>query len=104
MGVSAYMSLTGGRRWWVLINFFYLKDGRLFEVGANSRLVAYLNKYSKSKTNRCESKPRKYGHKINPLLTSFFGQDNWILASFCFSLADFVSVNKMLDLLQVNLS
>ena len=104
MAVSAYMSLTGRRRWWVLINFFYLKDGRLFEVGANSRLVAYLNKYSKSKTNRCESKPRKYGHKINPLLTSFFGQDNWILASFFFSLADFVSVNKMLDLLQVNLS
>ena len=27
----------------MLINFFYLKDGRLFEVGANSRLVAYLN-------------------------------------------------------------
>ena len=25
---------------WALINFFRLKDGRLFEVGANSRLGA----------------------------------------------------------------
>ena len=33
----------GGR--WVLINFFSLLDGRLFEVGANSRLGAFLNKY-----------------------------------------------------------
>ena len=30
---------------WVLINFFCLLDGRLFEVGANSRLGAFLNKY-----------------------------------------------------------
>ena len=44
--------------------------GRLFEVGANSRFGAYSNKYGNSKTNRCESKPRKYGHKIDPLLTS----------------------------------
>ena len=48
--VSAYLSLIGRRRgWtlirgWALINFFYLKDGRLFEVGANSRLGAYSNK------------------------------------------------------------
>ena len=27
-------------RGWVLINFFCLKDGRLLEVGANSRLGA----------------------------------------------------------------
>ena len=45
------MSLIGRRRGWALIrgwapiNFFGLKDGRLFEVGANSRLGAYLNKY-----------------------------------------------------------
>ena len=51
MGVSAYLSLIGMRRgWalirgWVLINFFCLWDGRLFEVGANSRLVAYSNNY-----------------------------------------------------------
>ena len=32
-------------RGWVLINFFCLKNGRLFEVGANSRLGAYSNKY-----------------------------------------------------------
>ena len=32
-------------RGWALINFFHLKDGRLFEVGANSRLGAYSNKY-----------------------------------------------------------
>ena len=36
----------GGVGWgWALINFFRLKDGRLFEVGANSRLGAYSNKY-----------------------------------------------------------
>ena len=51
MGVSAYLSLIGRRRgWalirgWVFINFFCLWDGRLFEVGANSRLGAYSNKY-----------------------------------------------------------
>ena len=32
-------------RGWALINFFCLEDGRLFEVGANSRLGAYSNKY-----------------------------------------------------------
>ena len=26
---------------WALINFFFLQDGRLFNVGANSRLGAY---------------------------------------------------------------
>ena len=30
---------------WALINFFCLYDGRLFEVGANSRLGAYSNEY-----------------------------------------------------------
>ena len=34
MGVSDYLSLIGRRR-----------GGRLFEVGANSRLSAYSNKY-----------------------------------------------------------
>ena len=29
---------------WALINFFCLQDGRLFEVGANSRLGANSNK------------------------------------------------------------
>ena len=32
-------------RGWALIIFFYIQDGRLFEVGANSRLGAYSNKY-----------------------------------------------------------
>ena len=32
-------------RGWALINFFCLWDGRLFEVGANSRLGPYSNKY-----------------------------------------------------------
>ena len=32
-------------RGWALINFFCLWDGRLFELGANSRLGAYSNKY-----------------------------------------------------------
>ena len=32
-------------RGWALIKFFCLQDGRLFEVGANSRLSAYSNKY-----------------------------------------------------------
>ena len=31
-------------RGWALINFFCLRDGRLIEVGANSRLGAYSNK------------------------------------------------------------
>ena len=48
-GVGAYLSLSlRGRelgRGWALINFFCLQDGRLFEVGANSRLGAYSNKY-----------------------------------------------------------
>ena len=40
----------GGVGWalirdWVLINFFYLQDGCLFEVDTNSRLGAYSNKY-----------------------------------------------------------
>ena len=34
-------------RGWALINFLCLKDGRLFEVGANSRLGAYSNKYGR---------------------------------------------------------
>ena len=49
--MSVYLSLIGRRRgWaiirdWALINFFCLQDGRLFKVGANSRLGAYSNKY-----------------------------------------------------------
>ena len=55
--MSAYLSLIGRRReWalirgWALINFFCLSDGRLFEVGANSRLGAYSNKYGKRVKN-----------------------------------------------------
>ena len=47
---------VGGRvgwaliRGWALIQFFCLRDGRLFEVGANSRLGAYSNKYGKSQS------------------------------------------------------
>ena len=53
MGASAYLSLIGGRRGgalmrgWAFVNFFCLWDGRLFEVGANSRLGAYSNNYGK---------------------------------------------------------
>ena len=43
--MSAYLSLIGRSRGWALINFFCLWDGRLSEVGANSRLGAYSNKY-----------------------------------------------------------
>ena len=39
-------------RGWALINFFCLKDGRLFEVGANSRLGAYSIKYGNISGNR----------------------------------------------------
>ena len=50
-GVGAYLSLSlRGREvgWgWVLVKFFYLQDGHLFEVGANSRLGAYSNKYGR---------------------------------------------------------
>ena len=67
-GVGAYLSfsLRGrevGWRWafirgWALITFFCLQDGRLFVVGANSRLGAYSNKYGistawYSKNNTC---------------------------------------------------
>ena len=55
MAVGAYLSLSlrgreAGWRWalirgWALIKFFCLQDGRLFEVGSNSRLGAYSNKY-----------------------------------------------------------
>ena len=53
MGANLSVSLRGweaGWGWalirgWVLIKFFCLQDGRLFEVGANSRLGAYSNKY-----------------------------------------------------------
>ena len=53
----SYLSLCG-REWggwalirgWALINFFCLWDGRLFEVGANSRLGAYSNKYGNTIT------------------------------------------------------
>ena len=47
------LSLIGrGKRWgwalirgWALNNYFCLKNWRFFEVGANSRLGAYRNKY-----------------------------------------------------------
>ena len=54
-GVGPYLSLSlrgkeAGEGWalirgWALIKFFCLQDGRLFEVGANSRLGAFSNKY-----------------------------------------------------------
>ena len=45
-----FEGVGGGVGWalirgWALIQFFCLQDGRLFEVGANSRLGAYSNKY-----------------------------------------------------------
>ena len=36
---------------WALINFLDLENGRLFEVGANSRLGAYSNKYGITRIN-----------------------------------------------------
>ena len=55
-GVGVYLSLSLRERevgwgWalirgWALIKFFCLQDGRLFEVGADSRLGAYSNKCS----------------------------------------------------------
>ena len=49
-------------RGWALIKFFCLQDGRLFEVGANSRLGAYSNKYGKSNTNTLGSFMLNYKH------------------------------------------
>ena len=46
-------------RGWALINFFCLWDGRLFEVGANSRLGAYSNKYGTKKAT-----PYKEGYGL----------------------------------------
>ena len=45
MGVGGRWGGWALIRGWVLINFFCLQDGRLFEVGAISRLGAYSNKY-----------------------------------------------------------
>ena len=42
MGACSRWALIRG---WALIKVFCLQDGRLFEVGANSRLGAYWNKY-----------------------------------------------------------
>ena len=39
-------------RGWALIKFFCLLDGRLFEVGANSRLGVYSNKYGMSRLDQ----------------------------------------------------
>ena len=50
VGVRGRWALIRG---WALINFFRLKDGRLFEVGANSRLGAYSNKYGNFKSETC---------------------------------------------------
>ena len=53
-GVGAYSRLGALKstfwgwvliRGWAFINFFYLQGGRLFEVGADSRLGTYSNKY-----------------------------------------------------------
>ena len=44
-GSGAGFAFIRGR---ALIKFFCLYDGRLLEVGANSRLGAYSNKYGKS--------------------------------------------------------
>ena len=61
--MGAYLSLSGSGRvvgwgWalirgWALIKFFCLQDGRLFELGANSRLGAYSNKYGNQSTCNC---------------------------------------------------
>ena len=57
-GMGAYLSLSlRGRevgwgwaliRDWALIKFFCLQDGHLFEVGTNSRLGTYSNKYGRT--------------------------------------------------------
>jgi len=43
----------GGGVGCALINLFSLWDGRLIEVGANSRLGAYSNKYGALKNGLC---------------------------------------------------
>ena len=60
VGLGAYLSLSlslreAGWGWvlirgWVLIKFFCLQDERLFEVGTNSRLGVYSNKYGNGKS------------------------------------------------------
>ena len=46
MGAGAYLNFIGRGWGWALINFFCLLDGCFFELGANSWLGAYSNKYS----------------------------------------------------------
>ena len=69
--VGAYLSLSLSLRrrevglgWalirgWVLIKFFCLQDGCLFEVGANSRLGAYSNKFGISFSTYLRLQQRK---------------------------------------------
>ena len=40
-------------RGWALINFLGFQGGRLFEVGAYSKVGAYLNKYGMRVLNVC---------------------------------------------------
>ena len=57
-GVGAYSRLGA--------KFFYLQDGPLFEVGANSRLGAYSNKYGMKKSCSAKSSKKATSTQLKP--------------------------------------
>ena len=69
-----FEGVGGGVGWalirgWALIQFFCLRDGRLFEVGANSRLGAYSNKYGITKIENLQArKSSKNSSKLNVII------------------------------------
>ena len=65
---------------WALIKFLDLESGRLFEVGANSRLGAYSNKYgsctlmliTKQLLLKLDMLSLKYSSNFTKFLSNFF--------------------------------
>ena len=112
-GVGAYLSLSlRGRevgwaliRGWALIKFFCLQDGRLFEVGANSRLGAYSNKYgTRISLGFAQNKGSSRGRRgIRNLHIVSFPRTNFMKNSFIYSGA--VLRNSLpCDMREVNLN
>ena len=77
-------------RGWALINFFCLNDGRLFEVGANSRLGAYSNKYGIIFTVFSNRQDPKAKHRFHFLLC----RNKKLRHSFSVSISQYVYNSK----------
>ena len=88
---------------WALIIFFCLWDGRLFEVGANSRLGAYSNKYGiseqrffffstsvsqKRKIIDCEKIPAVNSGTPNSVVTTLTNIENIIRRTYWYAITE----------------